>query len=76
MNHGASNTTPTPPTGLIEAGVAKWTVLEHYLTGPIYFTHVNQVEGGGEAAGKGIREPRRGERITTNMGRFVPHLFE
>jgi glutathionylspermidine synthase len=30
----------------------------------------------GEAAGIGIREPRRGERITTNMGRFVPHSFE
>jgi glutathionylspermidine synthase len=30
----------------------------------------------GEAAGIGIREPRAGTRITTNMGRFVPHLFE
>jgi glutathionylspermidine synthase len=29
-----------------------------------------------EAAGIGIREPRRGERITTNTGRFVSHLFE
>jgi glutathionylspermidine synthase len=30
----------------------------------------------GEAAGIGIREPKPGDRITTNMGRFVPHLFE
>ena len=30
----------------------------------------------GEAAGIGIREPGGRARITTNMGRFVPHLFE